>query len=127
MKKKIPPLNKKVFKILLFFFLKETCATIETPTRFWSWFIEGNFDSSSFSVVASGNFGQVKKAKFKSEQELKKNNTSLSLYAEQIAALKYPLGEKHDWNEQFHSLSHEVSCTLILHPNIGKKNLKLKS
>ena len=26
--------------------------------------------------------------------------------------------------KEFHSLSHEVSCTLILHPNIGKNHLK---
>ena len=44
----------------------------------------------------------------------------MTLYAGEYAALKYPLGKNHDWDKEFHSLSHEVSCTLILHPNLGK-------
>ena len=31
------------------------------------------------------------------------------------------MGSHHHFETQFNSLSHEVSCTIILHPNLGKK------
>ena len=60
----------------------------------------------------------MKKAKFEDKQTLQKN-TSLTLYAEEYAALKYPLNSNLNYSKEFNSLSHEVSCTLILHPNLG--------
>ena len=92
-----------------------------TPTRFWSVFGEIDFVENSFSNIASGNFGEVKKAKFKNKEILKQSYPHRNhWYGEQFTALKYPLGENHDTVKQFNSLSHEVSCTLILHPNLGK-------
>jgi len=41
---------------------------------------------------------------------------------EMLQLLKYPLGESHDYDKEFNSLSHEISCTLILHANLGFLN-----
>ena len=60
----------------------------------------------------------MKKAKFQDKQTLQENK-KLKLYAEEYAALKYPLNSNLNFTQEFNSLSHEVSCTLILHPNLG--------
>lgn len=70
------------------------------------------------TILASGTFAQVKKATFKSESYLETKKLPTT-YAGQVAALKDPRGEKHDWLQEQYALSSEVSCTLLLHPNIG--------
>jgi len=87
-----------------------------TPTRFWRWFDEDEFEPS-FEIVASGHFGQVKKAKFKGEEYLQKKKQPIT-YAGQLVALKDPKGNEHDFVSEQYALSHEVSCTLILHPSL---------
>ena len=62
----------------------------------------------------------MKKAKFKDKQTLQNSYPDrIPYYPEEYAALKYPLNSNLNWNKEFNSLSHEVSCTLILHPNLG--------
>lgn len=36
----------------------------------------------------------------------------------QEVVMKDPKGVEHDWVMEQYALSHEVSCTIILHPNI---------
>lgn len=44
----------------------------------------------------------------------------MNIDSSEYVALKYPFGgEFSEWEKDFHNLSHEISCTLILHPNIG--------
>lgn len=88
-----------------------------TPTQFWRFFREDEFEEETL-MVASGKFARVKKAKFKDAAYLIKKNKPTT-YAGQFVALKDPVSMVHDFVAEEYSLSHEVSCTVILHPNIG--------
>lgn len=68
-------------------------------------------------VIARGAFGEVKKGKFKNEKKQGENG---------IVALKYPTCEIQDWIQELLDLSHEISCIIILHRNIGKKFIVVK-
>lgn len=94
-----------------------------TPTRFWKWFYLKDFDENSFETIARGNFGEVRKAKFQNLQALQVKQRP-SFYADTWAALKSPLGEKHNFTKQIHDLCHEVSCAVILHPVLGESFLR---
>ena len=79
------------------------------------------FDEEDFEtdkqVIASGNFGTVSRAILKSESHFRQKNINTS-YAGQIIALKDPKGKNHNFLQEQYALSHEISCTVILHPNI---------
>lgn len=76
---------------------------MRTPTRFWKWFNLKDFEQT-FEVVASGNFGEVKKAKFKSSIFLKLHHHPI--FGSQYIALKDPKGDFYDWLQQQYSLSY---------------------
>lgn len=86
-----------------------------TPTRFWRWFHENDFQS--FLTVSSGNFGEVKKATFK-DKLIFQSKTPPSLFSQNSVAIKDPKGSNHNFIQEQYELSHEVSCTVILHPSI---------
>lgn len=87
--------------------------------------MEADFVQNSFMTVARGNFGEVKKAQFRDAAALSKRKIP-TIYADHWAALKYPIGNKTDFRQQFNDLSHEVSCTVILHPYLGKLVIRLE-
>lgn len=57
-----------------------------TPTQFWRFFREDEFEDNAV-IVASGNFSQVRKARFKDAAYLQKKNKPTT-YANQYVALK---------------------------------------
>lgn len=69
-------------------------------------------------LIDSGNFSEVKKAKFLEGKFLSKRRHPVS-YAGLTVALKIPKKITLKWVQQQHHLSYEVSCTMLLHPCIG--------
>lgn len=96
---------------------KEEVKEKTTPTRFWKWFYEDDF-SGNMKELGKGKFGEVKQAKFVGAFYLKMSGRPL-IYANKEVALKYPFViDKPDFIKQSNELSHEVSCTVLLHPCI---------
>lgn len=85
----------------------------ETPARVWRWFNESNFERSE--LIGRGSFGEVWKIKFKDSKSLK-DSKKPPHFGGKKAAVKYLQGP---YLKQLKNLSHEISCNLILHLNLG--------
>lgn len=102
--------KKRSFTYYSFFFLKHLDDI--SLTRFWRVFLPSDFESG-FQHIATGNFGSVKQVTFK-----KTLSNSSHIFAGKNVALKEPKHRKSNFVEEQDSFSYEISCTLILHPNI---------
>lgn len=96
--------------------LSATSQSVQaTPPRFWHFFEEDDFIILDF--IASGNFGEVKRAQFKTAEFLEKQNRNTT-HANEVVALKDPQNREHDYILEQYSLSHEMSCTILFHNNL---------
>lgn len=114
-KKGIQKLYISKFKFLNFNFFRIFIVQI-TPTRFWTYFEPFDFKFAE-EVIASGNFGEVLKKVFKDEEHFAKKNRHGFPFANKVVAMKDPKYLT-SWTEAQYSLSHEISCTVLLHPNL---------
>lgn len=80
--KKRKRVRKMYVENMLIIFYKDV-----TPTQFWRFFREDEFESDDFELIGSGNFSQVKKAKFKNASYLQSKNKPIT-HAAQYVVLK---------------------------------------
>lgn len=77
-----------------------------------------DFDLDSIIVVAEGTFSVIALLDFKPEEEWKSFSFPDEVKEQGTIVLKDPVSRTHDFVAEQYSLSHLVSCNLILHPNL---------
>jgi len=84
-----------VYKIFIVYKYILISFDLDMPTKFWNWYQENDFMDDLFSVVASGNFGEVKKGQFRTKEELEQRNLNRNnWYAGNVAALEISTGRE---------------------------------
>lgn len=100
----------------LFFFFKMKAK----PARIWCFFEIEAFveeEDAPSLIISKGNFCIIGKATFKDQQSLEAEKY-ISIYADKSVIIKDERGYFSDFLAQQDFLSYEISCNLILHPNI---------